>query len=114
MDYPYNHEIYEPIWALAEESNFPLSMHVRTNSYLPPEYRNRQAIRDGVADYSVSPTTIQRTLVELICRGVAEKHPKLQFVVAEFNGGWIAHWLDRLDQGLSREWRFREESARGD
>jgi|TARA_B100000686_G_scaffold42515_2_gene44407 predicted TIM-barrel fold metal-dependent hydrolase len=111
VDYPYNHEIYEPIWALAEESNFPLSMHVGTNSYLPPEYRNRQAIRDGVADYSVSPTTIQRTLVELICRGVAEKHPKLQFVVAEFNGGWIAHWLDRLDQGLSREWRFREESA---
>ena len=111
VDYPYNHEIYEPIWALAEESNFPMSMHVGTNSYLPPEYRNRQAIRDGVADYSVSPTTIQRTLVELICRGVAEKHPKLQFVVAEFNGGWIAHWLDRLDQGLSREWRFREESA---
>ena len=111
VNHPYNDEIYEPVWALAEESNFPLSMHVGTNAYLPAEYRNRKIVRDGVADYSVSPTTVQRTLVELICRGVAEKHPKLQFVVAEFNGGWIAHWLDRLEQGLSREGRFREETA---
>jgi predicted TIM-barrel fold metal-dependent hydrolase len=41
-----------------------------------------------------------------MCRGVAEQHPRLNFVVSEFNGGWIANWLDRMDQGLARENRF--------
>lgn len=112
-DRPYRDEAYEPIWALAEEAGFPLSMHVGTNAYLPREYRQHQPLRDGIADYSVAPTTVQRTLAELICRGVAERHPRLKFVVAEFNAGWIAHWIERLDQGLLREWRFREEEFVG-
>lgn len=112
-DRPYRDEAYDPIWALAEEAGFPLSMHVGTNAYLPAEYRSRHPVRDGIAEYSVAPTTVQRTLAELICRGVAERFPKLKFVVAEFNGGWIAHWIERLDQGLLREWRFREEAFVG-
>ena len=46
--------------------------------------------------------SIQQTLVELICQGVAHRHPRLKFVVAEFNTGWIGHWLERLDQALLR------------
>ena len=57
---------------------------------------------------------MQRTLVELMCRGVAERHPELKFVVAEFNAGWIAHWLDRVDQGLLREHRFRSVELTGE
>jgi len=34
---------------------------------------------------------------------VCARHPSLQIVVAEFNAGWIAHWLDRVDQGWQRE-----------
>ena len=56
--------------------------------------------------YAGSAANIQRTLVEFICRGVAEKFPNLKIVVGEFNAGWLAHWLDRLDQGVSRENRF--------
>jgi predicted TIM-barrel fold metal-dependent hydrolase len=53
-------------------------------------------------------------LVELLCRGVAERHPALKFVVSEFNAGWIAHWLDRVDQGLLREYRFKREEFTGE
>ena len=113
VDAPYFDERYEPIWALAEEAGFPLSMHVGTNAYLKPEHRPKDPRRDSVFDYGNTPATIQRTLVELMCRGVAEKHPTLKFVVAEFNAGWIAHWLERVDQGLQREYRFRGEGYDG-
>ena len=70
--------------------------------------------RDSIVDYASATTTIQRTLVELICRGVASRFPDLKFVVAEFNAGWIAHWLDRVDQGLLREHRFKAEEYTGE
>jgi len=111
---PYQDECYEPIWSLAEEAGFPLSMHVGTNAYRPPQTRSKADKRDSIVDYANAPVTIQRTLVELICRGVATRHPKLQFVVAEFNAGWIAHWLDRADQGLLREYRFKSQDYTGE
>lgn len=107
---PYSDDCYEPIWARAEEADFPLSMHVGTNAYTPREYRQNRALRDPIQDYASSQTTMQRTLVDLICRGPATRHPNLKFVVAEFNGGWIAHWLDRVDQGIQRETRFKGTS----
>ena len=75
-------------------------MHIGTNAYVPPQHRNRRALRDSIADYANAASSIQSTLVELMCRGVAARHPTLKFVVSEFNSGWIAHWLDRVDQGL--------------
>ena len=111
---PYRDECYEPIWSLAEEADFPLSMHVGTNAYLPSQFRQKHAMRDSILDYANAPATVQRTLVELICRGVAERHPKLKFVVSEFNAGWIAQWLDRVDQGLLRDHRFRMKEFTGE
>ena len=112
---PYKDECYEGIWSLAEEAKFPLSMHVGTNAYVPPEYRPKSAMpQDETFNYASSPTTVQRTLVDLMCRGVAARHPNLRFVVGEFNAGWIAHWLDRVDQGLLREHRFRNKDFTGE
>ena len=111
---PYHDADYEPIWSLAEEANFPLSMHVGTNSYVPPQYRNKNEPRDSIFDYANAPASVQRTLVQLICGGVATRHPNLKFVVSEFNGGWIGHWLDRVDQGMSREARFQGEAPTGE
>lgn len=99
---PYRDACYEPIWKLAEEAGVSLSLHVGTNSFVPKEFRTRQPVRDPVADYTGAAATVQRTLSELICQGIAHRHPRLRFVVAEFNCGWIAHWLDRLDQGYFR------------
>ena len=59
-------------------------MHIGTNSYLLPQHHNSQTRRDSIADYANAPTTIQRTLTEPMCRGVAERHATLKFVVSEF------------------------------
>jgi predicted TIM-barrel fold metal-dependent hydrolase len=110
---PYQDPVYEPVWALAEEAGFPLSMHVGCNAYVPPELRSRPLRRDGITQYAGAQAAVQQTLVELMIRGVCERHPDLKFVVAEFNAGWIAHWLDRLDQGLQRELRNTGEARAG-
>ena len=110
-EHPYYDEIYDPVWAAAEEARFPLAMHVGTNAYTPKEFRQNRVLRDPVGDYAQSQISIQRSLVELIVHGVATKFPDLQFVVAEFNGGWIAHWLDRIEQGLQREYSFRNKGT---
>ncbi len=46
-------------------------MHVGTNTYIAPEHRAKNVRRDSVFDYANTPSTVQRTLVELMCRGVA-------------------------------------------
>ena len=109
---PYSDAAYEPIWARAEEAAFPLSLHVGTNAYVPPEYRSR-ARPDAIADYAAAQGGVQRTIVEFMCRGVCERHPRLPIVVAEFNAGWIAHWLDRVHQGQQREWRGLSDPPSG-
>ena len=113
VERPYYDPAYEPIWSRAEEAGFPLSMHVGTMSYVPREYRGPRIRDDAIADYAAAQATVQRTIVEFMCRGVCERHPRLKIVVAEFNAGWIAHWLDRVDQGLQRERRSMDEPFSG-
>jgi predicted TIM-barrel fold metal-dependent hydrolase len=101
VERPYRDPAYEPIWAAAEEAGFPLAMHAGTNG------PRRRAIGanpnfDYLIAYAGAAVSIQQTLVELICQGVAHRHPRLKFVVAEFNAGWIGHWMDRLDQAVRR------------
>jgi uncharacterized protein len=40
--------------------------------------------------------------VQLICGGVAEHHPELRFVGAEFETGWVGHFVQRLDHATYR------------
>lgn len=40
------------------------------------------------------------TLSGLVYGGVLERHPGLRVLVLECGGGWIAHWMDRLDEFL--------------
>lgn len=101
-DRPYFDAAYDPLWARAAEAGIPLSMHVGCMSYVPRELRPRKK-RDGIAAYAGAQSVVQDTLIEFLCRGVCQRHPNLKIVVAEFNAGWIAHWLDRVDQGWQRE-----------
>jgi uncharacterized protein len=40
------------------------------------------------------------TLSGLVYGGVLERHPDLRILVLESGGGWIGHWMDRLDEFL--------------
>ena len=94
---------YDPLWARAQEAGVPVSFHVGCFSHIPPWLKETSG-RDPIAVYAGTSTLIHDTLIELMCRGVCRRFPDLQFVVAEFNAGWIAHWLERVDQGWQREY----------
>ena len=98
----YCDEDYNPLWALAQEAGIPISFHVGCFSHIP-EWLKATSERDPIAVYSGTAALIHDTLVDLMCRGVCAEFPELQFVVAEYNAGWLAHWLDRVDQGWQRE-----------
>lgn len=95
--------IYDDFWSLAQEAGLPISMHVGCFAY-PPGWVKEALARDSIFIYGNSASLIQETLIDLIVRGVCKRFPKLKFVVAEFNAGWIAHWLDRVDQAWQREY----------
>ncbi|MSQ10668.1 MAG: amidohydrolase [Dehalococcoidia bacterium] len=99
---PYYDPVYNPIWARAEEAGFPLGLHIFTAS--------RFGIGgitggDAISGYASSATQIQISLSDLICGGVAHRYPKLKFVAAEWEVGWLAHWLQRLDHAFYRSRR---------
>lgn len=99
----YFDEIYDPIWALAAEAGIPVSMHVGCFSHAPQWVMDALA-RDSIFIYGNSQSLIQETLIDLMIRGVCKRFPNLKFVLAEFNAGWVAHWLDRVDQAWQREY----------
>ena len=88
------------MWALAEEAGLPVSFHVACMSHAP-DWLKASSTRDPIVQYAGSSALIHDTLVELMVRGVA-KASNLKFVLAEFNAGWVAHWLDKVHQGWAR------------
>ena len=99
----YSDEEYDPMWAMAEEAGLPVAFHVACMSHAP-DWLKASADRDPIVAYAGSPALIHDTMVELMVRGVCAKFPDLKFVLAEFNAGWIAHWLDKVQQGWAREY----------
>jgi len=110
-DRRYSDAEYDPMWALAEEAGLPVAFHVACMSHAP-DWLKASASRDPVVQYAGSPSLIHDTLVELMVRGVCAKYPKLKFVLAEFNAGWIAHWLDKVQQGWAREFARDSSSSK--
>lgn len=102
-DKPYSHPDYEPLWAAAEEAGLPLAMHIFCGSTpdmgLPAHWGSPGT---SVAGYTMAHGAMVASLVQLICSGVAARHPHLKFVCAEFETGWLAHVLRRMDHAAYR------------
>jgi predicted TIM-barrel fold metal-dependent hydrolase len=96
---PYHDPAYDRVWALAEEANFPLSLHSFTDAF--NGVVGMEGL-DAIASYANYATTIQISIIDLICQGVAHRFPNLKFVCTEWNTGWLAHWLERLDHSFYR------------
>ena len=88
---------FDPFWAVAEELNLPVHLHVLTGS---SEEGDLNGDRDFVASYVMFPRHIQQTIADLITEGVLERFPGLKVVSAEIDIGWIGTYLSRMDHAL--------------
>lgn len=97
---PYSDPAYDPFWAAAAEAAMPVTFHIFTGAdgmqmRLPADW-------DPVLHYTLAQTASAVTLATLITSGVLERHPGLRVVSAEFDTGWLAHFLERLDFAVHR------------
>jgi predicted TIM-barrel fold metal-dependent hydrolase len=108
-DKPYNHPDFEPFWAAAEEVGVPISMHIFCGSTpdmgLPAHWGTPGG---SIIGYTMAHGGIVATMAQLICGGVAERHPGLRFVCCEFETGWLGHVLQRLDHAT---YRVRDQAS---
>jgi predicted TIM-barrel fold metal-dependent hydrolase len=109
-DKPYSHPDYEPFWTAAERVGLPVSMHIFCGATpdmgLPAHWGMPGT---SIVGYTMTHGGIVSTIGQIICGGVAARHPGLRFVCCEFETGWLAHVLQRLDHAT---YRARAEASR--
>jgi predicted TIM-barrel fold metal-dependent hydrolase len=96
-DLPYSDPYYDRFWAAAQEADMPLTMHIFTGAT-----PNHGLPRWPGVNYPLAYVGIEVNLATIILSGVCERFPDLKFVPTEFETGWVANFLRRLDAYLVR------------
>jgi predicted TIM-barrel fold metal-dependent hydrolase len=117
---PFHSDVYDPLWACAQDLDLPISLHTATDrgdprggdtaftldiKHVPPSvFINK--------DYQV-----RQALADLILTGVFERFPGLRVGSVEHELAWIPFFLDQMnytytDRPRRGEWyKFREEGV---
>lgn len=116
MDFkPFNHEVYDPIWAAASEVGLPIGFHPLSSNDLPGAIQGLRLARLGTSDIPVqdqddygadniyfaqaigNPVDMMSAITFLTAGGVLSRFPDLRTAFLEANGGWLVSLLERLD-----------------
>jgi predicted TIM-barrel fold metal-dependent hydrolase len=96
---PLHDPAHEPVWAALAELGMPLALHPAGLWDMPGTSRAMAELMAPGTHHAVILFFDQyMTLANLVYAGVLERHPGLKIGVLECGGGWIAHWMDRLDE----------------
>lgn len=96
----YSQPHFDPLWAAAQEVGLPISIHTLTPSR-PSTFRFKHSGRMA-AGYPESPMEVMLTLGEMLTSDLFDRFPRLKFVLAEADTGWLPWMLERLDRGHER------------
>lgn len=96
---PVWHDMWEPMWAAAEQANLAFSFHVFEGGGATVGYEvNGISHPASVGSWTVvAPLQMDEICASIILSGVCERHPKLRFVLGEAGIGWIPYMLERMD-----------------
>lgn len=95
---PYNLPVYDPLWAVLQETGLPISLHVGTGRDPREATGNGGAVINYVAALSSAITPI----TQLCASGVCERFPGLRFVTVECGIGWLAWALHAMDESYAK------------
>ena len=100
-DRPLHHPVYTPVWEALSETGLPIAFHPAGLADMPGASRALGGLMaPGTHHALILLIDQQMTLSNLTYGGVLERFPELKVIVLECGGGWIAHWMDRLDEFL--------------
>lgn len=116
----YDHPIYTPLWAAAQDLRMPLSLH--TGTFRWNKERGWQ-LKTQMAD-PVEQTNreyhVRNAMGAIILSGVFERFPKLRVGVVEFEIGWAPYFMNRLNDTYKdrpvgqTSYRFKEDMLPSD
>ena len=92
----YSDHWYDKFWDAAQAMQMPLTMHIFTGATPNHGLPFRQA------GSPLAFAGVMFTIADLIQSGVCERYPGLKFVITEFETGWAAIMLKRLDWNYIR------------
>jgi predicted TIM-barrel fold metal-dependent hydrolase len=100
---PHGRAVHDPaherVWSALEELGMPLAFHPAGLWDMPGTSRSMAPMMAPGTHHALILFFDQYlTLANLVYAGVLERHPRLKVAVLECGGGWIAHWMDRLDE----------------
>ena len=115
----YNAPEYEPLWALAQDLDMPLSLHAASNRWGSGEDFQ------GPVNVTLSMVInmdhgVRMSLSDIIMSGVFERYSKLQVGTVEHELSWIPHFLDRMDFNYTQRgtdivaYKFKEDMMPSD
>lgn len=98
-DRPFHHKAYTPVWEVLEETQLPLGLHIAGLPDMPGASKLMMHLMAPGTHHALIPVIDQMmTLSNLVYGGVLERHAGMKVAVLESGGGWIAHWMDRLNE----------------
>ena len=108
-DRPVHDLAFAPVYEALEGLGVPLAFHPAGLWDMPGTSRAMaHLMADGTHHALILFFDDYLTLANLVYGGVLERHPGLKVLVLECGGGWVAHWMDRLDEFTeSYAWQLR-------
>jgi predicted TIM-barrel fold metal-dependent hydrolase len=98
---PFFHPAYIPLWETLQEIDLTFALHPAGLADMPGASRHLgHLMAPGTHHALILQFDQQMTLSNLVYGGVLERFPGLKVAVLECGGGWIAHWMDRMDEFL--------------
>ena len=91
----YNLAMFDPLWALIEETGLPITFHVSTGRDPRASKGDGGAVINYVS-HSLAPTI--EPMANLCGSGVLERFPKIKFATIEAGIGWVPWALQAMDE----------------
>ena len=99
---------YDPLWTEAQDADIPIAIHVinassAAASHQLPTYVGAPGLSDWYFEVMLALDVVT-AFTAMLNGGTLERFPNLKVALLESGCGWIAHWLDRMDEFYERDY----------
>ncbi len=98
----YYHERYDPLFAVIEETGLPICCHIGLKTTLSELAQRDPTPNKGIM-VPVTPLMTAEAFGMWIMGGVLVRFPDLKVVFVEPGLGWVAWWLETVDDMMKRQ-----------
>ena len=99
---PWHSRYYDTLWAALEELGVPIGFHSAASSGELPQVGDRFGDNLLLRHICGHPMENMLAMVDIICGGVLERHPRLKVAFLECYSGWVSFWLHRMDGAIEK------------